>query len=119
MRTSYHHLTPDHRCQIYARNKRGVTQSGIVTDTGINQGVIRRELQRNMDFCGYRFLQAQRYGTKRLSKEACGSCDDALPRCTGAETLLRDNQWSSQQICGALNHDDSTKVSYETLYRHT
>ena len=29
-----------------------------------------------------------------------------------AETLLRDNQWSTQQICGALNHKDGTKVSY-------
>jgi IS30 family transposase len=31
---------------------------------------------------------------------------------------LRDNQWSPQQICGALNHEDCTKVSYESLYRH-
>ena len=35
-----------------------------------------------------------------------------------AETSLRDNHWSPQQICGALNHEDGTKVSYESLYRH-
>ena len=26
-----------------------------------------------------------------------------------AETLLRNNQWSPQQICGALNHEDGAK----------
>ena len=35
-----------------------------------------------------------------------------------AETLLRNNQCSPQQICGALNHEDGTKVSYKSLYWH-
>ena len=35
-----------------------------------------------------------------------------------AETLLCDNQWSPEQISGALNREDGTKVSYESLYRH-
>ena len=29
MLTTYHHLTRDQRCQIYALNKRGVTQTGL------------------------------------------------------------------------------------------
>ena len=35
-----------------------------------------------------------------------------------AEILLLDNQWSPEQISGALNREDGTKVSYESLYRH-
>ena len=65
MRTSYHHLTPDQRCQSNALNKRGVTQSGITADTGVNQGAIRRELKRNRDFCSYRFLQEHRFTVQR------------------------------------------------------
>ena len=34
------------------------------------------------------------------------------------EALLYDRQWSPEQICGALNHEDGTKVSHESLYRY-
>ena len=47
MLTTYHHLTRDQRCQIYALNKRGVTQTGIAVDIGVSQGTISRELLQN------------------------------------------------------------------------
>ena len=65
MLTTYHHLTRDQRCQIYALNKRGVTQTGIAVDIGVSQGTISRELARNKGFRGYRFLQAHRFAVQR------------------------------------------------------
>ena len=90
MLTTYHHLTRDQRCQIYALNKRGVTQTGIAVDIGVSQGTISRELARNKGFRGYRFFAgAPLCGTKRLSKEGCGACDDALPHRTGGNIIVR------------------------------
>ena len=65
MLTTYHQLTQDQRCQIYAFNKRGVTQSRLAVDVGVNQGTISRELARNRGFRGYRFLQAHRFAVQR------------------------------------------------------
>jgi len=118
MLEDYHHLTRDQRCQIYALKKRGVTQTAIAVDIGVSQGTISRELARNQGFRGYRFLQAHRLAEQR------GSARKGLARVmtpcliVRAETFLRGNQWSPEQICGALNHEDGTKVSHESLYRH-
>ena len=118
MLTTYHHLTRDQRCQIYALNKRGVTQTGIAVDIGVSQGTISRELARNKGFRGYRFLQAHRFAVQRsLARKGVVR---VMTPCliVRAETLLCDNQWSPEQISGALNREDGTKVSYESLYRH-
>lgn len=118
MLTAYHHLTRDQRCQIYALKKRGVTQTGIAVDIGVSQGTISRELARNKGFRGYRFLQAHRFAVQRgLARKGVAH---VMTPCliVRAETFLRDNQWSPEQICGALNHEDGTKVSHESLYRH-
>ena len=95
-----------------------MTQSGLAVDIGANQGEISRELALNSIFCGYRFLQAHRFAVKKgLARKGVArvmtSCLIVL-----AETLLRNNQWSPQQIYGALNHEDRTKVSYGSRYRH-
>jgi IS30 family transposase len=118
MLTTYHHLTRDQRCPIYALNKRGVTQTGIAVDIGVSQGTISRELARNKGFRGYRFLQAHRFAVQRgLARKGVVR---VMTPCliVRAETLLCDNQWSPEQISGALNREDGTKVSYESLYRH-
>jgi IS30 family transposase len=114
----YHQLTRDQRCQIYALNKRGLTQTEIALDIGVSQGTISRELVRNEGFRGYRYLQAHRFAVQRGSARK-GIAHVLLP-CLIArvETFLRDYQWSPEQICGALNHADGTKVSHESLYRH-
>ena len=56
MLKAYHHLTRDHRCQIYALKKRGLKQSEIAVDIGVSQGTVSRELTRNKGFRGYRFF---------------------------------------------------------------
>ena len=118
MLTTYHHLTRDQRCQIYALNKRGVTQTGIAVDIGVSQGTVSRELSRNKGFRGYRFSQAHRFAVQRgLARKGVAT---VMTPCliTRVEALLCDRQWSPEQICGALNYEDGTKVSHESLYRH-
>ena len=118
MPKAYHHLTRDQRCQIYALKRRGLAQTKIAADIGVSQGTISRELTRNKGFRGYRYLQAHRFAMQRRSARkgvALVMTDRLIVR---VETFLCDNQWSPEQICGALNHEDGTKVSHESLYRH-
>jgi len=63
-----------------------------------------------MGFCGYRFLQAHRFAVQKgLAKKGVAR---VMTPCliVRAETLLRNNQWSPQQICDALNHEDGAKL---------
>jgi len=114
----YSHLTRDQRCQIYALKKRGFTQREIAVDIGVSQGTISRELSRNKGLRGYRFLQAHRFAVQRGS--ARKSVALVMTPCLIArvERFLIDYQWSPEQICGALYHEDCTKVSHESIYRH-
>jgi len=89
-----------------------VTQSGLAVDIGVNQGTIRRELPRNKGFRGYKFFQAHSFAVQRGPVRKSVERVMAHSLIVRAETLLRDNQWSTQQICGALNYKDGTKVSY-------
>ena len=88
MLKAHHHLTRDQRCQIFALKRRGLTQTGIAVDVGVSQGTVSRELARTPCLI------------------------------VRVETFLHENQWSPEQIRGALNHEDGTKVSHESLYRH-
>ena len=118
MPKAYHHLTRDQRCQIYALKRRGLAQTKIAVDIGVSQGTISRELTRNKGFRGYRYLQAHRFAVQRGSarKGVAHVMTDRL--IVRVKTFLCDNQWSPEQICGVLNHEDGTKVSHESLYRH-
>ena len=118
MLKAYHHLTRDHRCQIYALKKRGLKQSEIAVDIGVSQGTVSRELTRNKGFRGYRFLQAHRFAMQRGSARKGEA--HVMTSCLIArvETLLCDKQWRPEQICGARNHEDGTKGSPESLCRH-
>ena len=118
MPKAYHHLTRDQRCQIYALNKRGFTQAAIASDLGVSQGTISREMARNNGLRGYRFGQAHRFAVQRCS--ARKGVARVMTPCLIArvESFLTARQWSPEQICGALFHEDGTKVSHESIYRH-
>ncbi|MCK4945024.1 MAG: IS30 family transposase [Alphaproteobacteria bacterium] len=118
MPKAYHHLTRDQRCQIYALYKRGFTQVAIASDLGVSQGTISRELARNNGLRGYRFGQAHRFAVHRCS--ARKGVARVMTPCLIArvESFLTARQWSPEQICGALFHEDGTKVSHESIYRH-
>jgi transposase, IS30 family len=118
MPKAYHHLTRDQRSQIYALMNRGLAQTKIAYDIGVSHGTISRELARNKGFRGYRFLQAHRFAVQRGS--ARKKLSHVMTPCliVRVERLLCDGQWSPEQICGALKHEDGTEVSHESLYRH-
>jgi IS30 family transposase len=44
MLKAYHHLTRDHRCQIYALKKRGLRQSEIAVDIGVKPSILAKWL---------------------------------------------------------------------------
>lgn len=118
MLKAYHHLTRDHRCQIYALKKRGFTQTQIAKDIGVSQSTISREMSRNRGFRGYRFGQAHRIAAQRSS--AMKGLARVMTPCLIArvEVFLKQYQWSPEQISGVLYHEDGTKVSHESLYRY-
>ena len=64
MRT-YHRITYEDRCQLYALRKAGKTQAEISQALGFSQGTVSRELARNAGRRGYRFQQAQRSAQAR------------------------------------------------------
>jgi hypothetical protein len=102
-------LTQDPQCQIYALNKRGVTQSRVVVGIGVNQGVISRKHRYNRGFQGYWFLQMHHFAMQKgLARKVVARL---MTPCliVRAETLLRGNQWNHQQIYDARNHEDSKK----------
>jgi IS30 family transposase len=114
----YHHLTQDQRCQLYALKKREFTQAEIALDLCISQSTISRELARNKGLRGYCFAQAQRLAEERcLARRRVARI---MTPCLIArvEKMLTAHQWSPEQISGALKHEDGTKVSHESIYRH-
>ena len=118
MAKAYHHLTRDQRCQIYALNKRGFSQEEIGLDVGVDQCTISRELSRNKGLRGYRPKQAQVLAARRCSAGNAVATVMTPALIERADTLLVSQQWSPQQISGALKLADGTRVSHESLYQH-
>lgn len=115
---SYHHLTRDERCQIYALKKRGFSQSAIADDLGLSQGTISRELARNKGLRGYRFRQAQEFAARRRSAANGVATVLTAQLLARAESMLVGEQWSPEQIAGALYREHGMEVSHESLYSH-
>ncbi|MGY9063471.1 MAG: hypothetical protein ACKVG1_14455 [Rhodospirillales bacterium] len=88
-----------------------MTQSGVAVDIGVNQGAIIRKLGHNRGFRGYRFLQTHHFAMQKgLARKGVARM---MTPCLilRAETLLRDKQWSHQQIYGACTQEDGKKNS--------
>jgi IS30 family transposase len=114
----YKHLTSYDRCQIYTLKQSGKSQAAISLILNVNQSTISRELRRNTGLRGYRFKQAHALATQRGSARGCGARVLVPALIAKIEDLLRQKQWSPQQISGRLKLQSGTKVSTETIYRH-
>ena len=68
MAASYHHVTRDIRCQIYALRSTGNSLRKIATIVGKDVSTISREVRRNTGRRGYRFNQADSKAIERRSK---------------------------------------------------
>lgn len=113
--SAYRRLTYEDRCQIYALNKQGITQSVIASMLCVNQSAISRELQRNRGERGYRFKQAEDKAVERQKvRGKPRKLSAALRR--KIETKLRNERWSPEQISGWLG-GQNLALSHEWIYQ--
>lgn len=113
---SYHHLTSEQRCQIYALKSTGMLQKDIAIAVNTTPSSISRELKRNSGERGYRFKQAQekaelrRYQAsskpKRMTKEMIEILNSRLA-----------DKWSPEQLSGVLKASNNP-LSYQSIYNH-
>ena len=118
MTKGYSHLSHEHRCQLYALHKRGLSQRAIAADLGVGQSSISRELKRNKGRRGYRLGQATAKAWQRRHK-ASGKPRKLTKRIKAIlERQLRKRQWSPEQIGGWLKNEHGIALSHERIYQY-
>lgn len=118
MPQGYTHLAYEQRCQIYALLKRNFNKSQIAATIGVNQSTVSREILRNKGKRGYRYKQAQARAICRRFKASSPPRKMTPDITLYVEQMLRDFQWSPEQIAGRLHIIYGTKVSHESIYRY-
>ena len=114
---SYRQITSSQRYTIGAMLRAGSSQAEIAHGLGRNPSTISRELRRNR--CrdgGYRAEKAQQRTNGRRSRSRRNQ------RFSEDEWLLVDSllqeDWSPEQVAGALALTGELSISHETIYRH-
>ena len=118
MPNSYHHLTYDQRCQIYALKKSGHTQLEIAEQIGTAQSTVSRELMNNSGRRGYRYKQAHKKFIQRRAKASSVKRKMTPTTIPLVERMLCQDQWSPEQISGRLKLIYKISLSHESIYRH-
>jgi IS30 family transposase len=118
MAKSYHHLTYEERCQIYALLKRGISKLSIAKELGHSASTISREIKRNTGNRGYRFKQAQEKAEDRRHKANTVKSKMTSSTILLIEEKLKTEQWSPEQISGWLKDNTEISISYESIYQH-
>ena len=106
------HLTREQRYTISVMHKEGCIQKMITRAIGKDKSVICRELKRNANHKGkYSFEYAQYMANMRKER---------LKRPRKLHTFLKkqinemlQKEWSPQQICGRLKHENKPSVCHE------
>ncbi len=116
---AYHQITREERYTIWALRGQQKSVIEIARALGRHRGTIHREVRRN---CGradgfYRPLQAHGYANTRRSHSRRNF------RLTDkdwnlVERLLKEQDWSPEQIAGRLELEGRLQISHETIYRH-
>ncbi len=117
MPSSYHHLTHEESCQIYALRKSGLSDPAIARQLGRDRTTIWREVRRNSGGRGYRHKQA--HGKASARRSAASS----VPRKMTPELwrTVEDRLvegWSPEQIAGRLRTQGVTMAGRQWIYRH-
>jgi IS30 family transposase len=114
---SYKHLSLEERYYIEIELRQGTSINAIAKALGRPQGTLSKEIQRNKGKKGYRHKQAHAFATKRhRSKAKPHKLTNAV--CQKIETLLKEEQWSPEQIAGRLSREESIQLHHETIYRY-
>jgi len=113
---SYKHLTREQRYAIYLGRQKGETQASIAQSIGVSKSTVSRELRRNLTARGkYVYDKADNAAVSR-KRRAPGNRAVKPVLWWRIEQLLREKQWSPQQISGRLAKE-GVKVSHETIYK--
>jgi len=116
-RIGHHHLTYDQRCQISALLQAGNCPAQIARKLDVARSTISRELKRNTGKHGYRHKQAHKKAVARRKKASSVPRKINFALIELIERLLRQEQWSPDQISGFLARS-KIFVSHEWIYRH-
>ena len=90
-------------------------QKDIANLIGVNKSTISRELKRNAtEQHKYIWLKAQKYADERKKRTANNKISDEIK--WQAIELLKNEQWSPQQISGYLKLQ-GISISHKTIYQ--
>ena len=116
---AYHQITREERYTIWALKRQEKSVAEIARTLGRHRSTIHREVLRNCGRAGgfYRPLQAHGYARTRRSHSRRNfrlmDKDWDL-----VERLLKEEDWSPEQIAGRLDHEGRLQICHETIYRH-
>src|SRR5437660_11704922 len=98
--SKYKQLTKEERCQIAALLKRGIAQSQIAIDLGVDRSTIYREIKRNRSKSGYyKVASAQEFCNIRKERFCYHRKFTPAMEKFIIEKLVKE-QWSPEQIKG-------------------
>ncbi len=114
----YHQLTSEQRSQISALLASKTPKKEIAQIVGISQSTISRELKRNSCRNGkyYSWQKAHEMAMERRER-ICLNRSISRSVMNKAISLLRNQQWSPQQISAYLKADGD-HISHETIYAY-
>lgn len=114
----YHHLTYEQRCQIYVLKQEKKSQTEIAQKIGVDQSVISRELSKNTSKKGYCYKKAHEKSLKRRHNASSVPKKITLHLIDIVDQMLRENQFSPDQISGRLKLTKGISISHESIYQH-
>lgn len=111
----YKQLTSEQRYTISVLLQKKCSKSEIAKAIGVSNSTITRELERNSSTRGvYKWDKAQRQADKRKRQSPGNRSVKPYVRRMAID-LLRQEQWSPEQISGHLAKE-GIKISHETIY---
>jgi transposase, IS30 family len=115
---SYKHLSREERYTISILRRKGDSRTSIATALGRSVSTINRELRRNSTAQGgYRYEHAQKLAKRRSTQASCRSQRISETSWGFAKAMLTEEQWSPDQIAGALKELGMKSISHETIYQ--
>ena len=116
---TYHQITRDERYIIWALRAQDKSVAEIARTLRRHRSTVHREVQRN---CGradgfYRPLQAHGYANTRRS-HARRNFRLTHHDWDLVEALMKQEDWSPEQIAGRLDLEGRLQICHETIYRH-
>ncbi len=112
-----HHITEGQRYEIMSYLKVGLCPAEIARIINKDRSVVCREIKRNKNRHG-RYIAAQAQESAEIRKERFSAPRKLFPWVRKEVVrLLREEQWSPEQICGWMKRKGMDWVSHETIYK--